>query len=99
MRLRDKRQVEKGLMTRAIIRLAGGELAGARLWEDNPEDAEYNVSWDDPRIAKEQREREKPQQDNTLRRPHAVNRTPPSPRTVPPKRTVPQPTKGPKIRR
>ncbi len=54
MRLRDKRQVEKGLTTRAIIRLGDGELAGARLWKDNPDDAGYNVSWDDPRIAKEQ---------------------------------------------
>jgi hypothetical protein len=128
MRLRDKRQIEKGLTTQAIIRLLGGELAGARLWKENPDDAGYNVLWDNPRVAKEQIEREKQQADNramrseasvtaqaptvggkpveasheegnTLRRPLAVNRTPPPPRTVPPKRTVPQPTKGPKIRR
>jgi hypothetical protein len=100
MRLRDKRQVEKGLATRAVIRLSGGELAEARLWKVNPEDAGYNVSWDDPRVAKEQREQAKQQQDNTLRRLPAVNRTPPAVnRTPPPKRTVPPPTKGPKIRR
>ncbi len=111
MRLRDKRQVEKGLTTRAVIRLAGGELAGARIWKENPEDVGYNVSWDDPRVAKEQeksapspeplkqQELEKQTPDNTLRRPPAVNRTPPPPRTVPPKRTVPSPTKGPKPRR
>lgn len=56
MRLRDKRQVEKGLTTRAVIRLSGSELAGARLWKENPEDAGYNVPWDDSRVAKEQRE-------------------------------------------
>ncbi len=99
MRLRDKRQVEKGLATRAVIRLAGGELAGARLWKENPNDAGYNVSWDDPHIAKEQHEQEKQPQDNNLCRPPAVNRTPPAPKTVPPKRTVPAPTKGPKPRR
>jgi hypothetical protein len=95
MRLRDKRRVEKGLTTRSIIKLADGELAGARIWKENLEDAGYNVSWNDPRVAKEQREQEKQQLDNTLRRPPAVNRTLPSSRTVP-KRTVPSPTKGPK---
>ena len=94
MRLRDKRQVEKGLKTRAVIRLAGGELAGAYLWKENPNDAGYNVSWDDPRVAQEQHKQEQQQQDNTLRHPPAVNRTPPPPRTVPPKRTVSTPTKG-----
>ena len=99
MRLRDKRQMEKGLTTRAIIRLAGGELAGARLWKENPEDAGYNVSWDDPRITKEQYEQGKQQHDSTVSHPPAVNRTPPPPRTVPPKRNVSPPTKGPKPRR
>ncbi len=99
MRRRDRMQVERGFTTRAVIRLSDGELTGARLWKEKPEDTGYNVSWDDPRVAKEQHEQEKQQQDNTLRRPPAVNRTPPPPRTVPPKRTVSTPTKGPKIRR
>jgi hypothetical protein len=64
MRLRDKRQVEAGLTTQAIIRLAGGELTRARIWKEIPEDVGYNVSWDDPHIAKVQREREKQQSDN-----------------------------------
>jgi hypothetical protein len=66
MRLRDKRQVEAGLTTQAIIRLTGGELAGARIWKENSEDEGYNVSWDDPRIAKEQREKEQQSQDNRI---------------------------------
>jgi hypothetical protein len=64
MRLRDKKQVEKGLTTRAIIRLAGGELAVARIWKENPNNAGYNVSWNDPHVANEQREQENQQPDN-----------------------------------
>ncbi len=56
MRLRDKRQVEAGFTTQAVIRLSDGELTGARLWKEKPDDTGYNVSWDDPRVAKEQRE-------------------------------------------
>jgi hypothetical protein len=101
MRQRDKRQVEAGLTTQAIIRLAGGELTGARIWKENPEDAGYNVSWDDSHIAKEQREQTKRQQDNTLRRSPVVNRTPPAVNRTPPavNRTIPTPSKGIKPRR
>ena len=109
MRLRDKRQIEQGLPTRAVIRLPGGELAGARLCKEKPEDAGYNVSWDDSHIAKEQREREKRQSSDDLRRPLALsrippteNRTPPAVNRIPPTvdRTIIQPpSKGPKFRR
>ncbi len=79
MRLRDKRQVEAGLTTRAVIRLSGGELTGARLWKEKPDDTGYNVSWDDPRVAQQQRERERQAADDrTLCRP-APDHTQPAP--------------------
>jgi hypothetical protein len=54
----------------------------------------YKVSWDDPRIAKVQSEREKQHPDNNLRRPPAVNRTPPAVnRTI---LSLKTPSKGPK---
>ncbi len=103
MRLRDKRQVEKGLTTRAVIRLANGELAGARLWKDSPEDAGYSVSWDDPRVAKEQRERASKEREQSVPSPeplkqqeqekqtpdNTLRRPPAVNRTPPPPRTVP----------
>ena len=78
MRRRDRMQVERGFTTRAVIRLSDGELTGARLWKDKPEDAGYNVSWDDPRVAQQQRERERQTANDSTPRPSAPDRTQPA---------------------
>jgi hypothetical protein len=106
MRVRDKMQVEQGFVTKAKVKWYGGAVAHPYIWKDKPEDAEYKDSFYDPRLSKEELEKEKQALENRFRRPPAVNRTPPvvnrtppPPRIVPPKRTVPPPTKCPKIRR
>jgi hypothetical protein len=103
MRVRDKMQVEQGFVTKAKVKWYGGAVAYPYIWKDKPGDTEYKDSFYDPRLSKEELEKEKQALENRFRRPPAVNRTPPvvnrtppSPRTVPPKRTVPSPTKGPK---
>ncbi len=68
MRLRDKKQVEFGLPTRAIIRLPGGELAGARLSKENPTDTDYKVLWDDPRLPEDVREKQHQELENRTQR-------------------------------
>jgi hypothetical protein len=101
MRLRDKIQVEQGLVTKAKVKWWGGSgFARPYLWKDNPTDTEYKESWYHPNTPKEQIEKEKQELENRFRRPPAVKRTPPAVnRTPPPPRTVPPPTKGVKRRR
>ena len=94
MRLRDKMQVEQGLVTKAKVKWWGGSgFARPYLWKDKPEDAEYKESFYDPRLPEEVREKQRQELENRFRRLPAVNRTPPS------KRNVSPPTKGLKHRR
>jgi hypothetical protein len=106
MRLRDKMQVEQGFVTKAKVKWYGGRMARPYLWKGNPDDNDYKESWYDPRIPREQSEKEKQALVDRFRQPAAPNRTPPAinrtippHRTIPPKRSVPPLTKGPKMRR
>ena len=61
MRLRDKMQVEVGHTTRAKVKYWGGGYAQPYLWKTNKTDADYNESWDDPRLPKpEKPEKQQP---------------------------------------
>ncbi len=53
-------------------------MTGVRLWKDKPDDTGYNVSWDDPRVAKEQRERARQAANESSLRPPAPDRTTPA---------------------
>ena len=101
MRLRDKMQVEQGLVTKAKVKWWGGSgFARPYLWKDSPTDAEYKESFYDPRLPEEVREKQRQELENRFRRPPAPKRTPPAVNRIPPpKRTVPAPTKGPKPKR
>jgi hypothetical protein len=68
MRLRDKMLVEKGHITRATVKWWGGGTARPYLWKENPNDAEYKESFYDPRLPKEEIEKEKQERENRFRR-------------------------------
>ncbi len=54
MRLRDKRLIEAGNITRATVKwYGGGNYARPYLWKENPADTGYKESWDDPRKPKQ----------------------------------------------
>ena len=60
MRLRDKILIEAGLITKATVKWYGyGNYANPYLWKTNKSDAEYQESWNDPRIKKNQKEEKK----------------------------------------
>jgi len=62
MRIRDKILIETGFMTKAKIKWWGyGNYAHPYLWKENPSDAEYKLSWGDPRKAKEEKIGQKPE--------------------------------------
>jgi len=55
MRLRDKTLIEDGLITKATVKWwGGGSYAHPYLWKADKSDAEYQESWGDPRILKEE---------------------------------------------
>jgi hypothetical protein len=68
MRLRDKMQVEQGLITRSTVKWWGGGTARPYLWKENPDDADYKESWHHPNTPKEQIEKEKRERENRYRR-------------------------------
>jgi hypothetical protein len=68
MRRRDKILVEKGYTTRATVKWYGGGFARPYLWKDNPADPDYKESWSDPRLTKEQLEKQRQELDNRFRR-------------------------------
>jgi hypothetical protein len=68
MRHRDKILVEKGHVTRATVKWYGGGLARPYLWKESPSDSDYKESWSDPRLSKEQIERQHQELDNRFRR-------------------------------
>lgn len=58
MRLMDKRRLEKGYLTRAVVRWYGGGTARPYLWKAVDDTAEnYKESFADPRIPKEVHEK------------------------------------------
>jgi hypothetical protein len=58
MRIRDKILIENGYVTKAKIKWwGGGSYAYPYLWKVNKSDAEYQESWDDPRIKKEKKQK------------------------------------------
>ena len=55
MRLRDKILIEAGLITKTTVKWHGyGNYANPYLWKANKSDAEYQESWSDPRLPKEE---------------------------------------------
>ena len=55
MRLRDKILIEDGQITKATVKWYGyGNYANPYLWKVNKSDTEYQESWSDPRIKKEE---------------------------------------------
>ncbi|MDR2968179.1 MAG: DUF3945 domain-containing protein [Tannerellaceae bacterium] len=59
MRIRDKKLIEAGYMTKATVKWWGGGYAHPYLWKENKVDAEYRESWSDPRLSKAQKEEQK----------------------------------------
>jgi len=60
MRLRDKVLIEGGQITKATVKWYGyGNYANPYLWKANKSDTEYQESWGDPRIKKDQKEEKK----------------------------------------
>ncbi len=59
MRIRDKKLIEAGYLTKAIVKWWGGGYAHPYLWKNNKSDAEYNESWGDPRLPKTQKKEQK----------------------------------------
>jgi len=57
MRIRDKIIIENGYMTKAKVKWWGGyaNFAHPYLWKENPSDSDYQESWSDPRIKKEEK--------------------------------------------
>jgi len=56
MRLMDKMRIEAGVITHAKVQWYGyGNFAHPYLWKANPSDSEYQESWGDPRIKKEEK--------------------------------------------
>jgi hypothetical protein len=68
MRRRDKILVEKGHITRATVKWYGGGLARPYLWKESPSDTDYKESWSDPRLPKEQIEKQRQELENRFRR-------------------------------
>jgi hypothetical protein len=68
MRRRDKILVEKGHVTRATVKWYGGGFARPYLWKENPADLDYKESWSDPRLPKEQLEKQRQELENRFRR-------------------------------
>ena len=55
MRVRDKILIEKGYVTKATVKWWGyGNYANPYLWKSNKSDTEYQESWNDPRLPKEE---------------------------------------------
>jgi len=55
MRIRDKVLIEGGQITKAIIKWwGGGSYAHPYLWKVNKSDADYQESWSDPRLPKQE---------------------------------------------
>lgn len=55
MRLRDKALIEDGQITKATVKWwADGSYAHPYLWKANKADTEYQESWSDPRLPKEE---------------------------------------------
>lgn len=55
MRLRDKALIEDGQITKATVKWwGGGSYAQPYLWKVSKSDAEYQESWGDPRLPKEE---------------------------------------------
>jgi hypothetical protein len=59
MRVRDKKLIEAGYMTKATVKWWGGGYAHLYLWKENKADAEYKESWSDPRLPKTPKEEQK----------------------------------------
>ena len=60
MRLRDKTLIEAGQITKATVKWYGyGNYANPYLWKTDKSDAEYQESWSDPRIKKEEKQEQK----------------------------------------
>lgn len=55
MRLRDKTLIEDGQITKATVKWwGGGSYTHPYLWKANKSDTEYQESWGDPRLPKEE---------------------------------------------
>lgn len=59
MRIRDKKLIEAGYMTKATVKWWGGGYAHPYLWKENKSDTEYKESWGDPRLPKVPKEEQK----------------------------------------
>lgn len=59
MRIKDKKLIGAGYITKASVKWWGGEYAHPYLWKENKSDAEYKESWGDPRLPKAQKEAQK----------------------------------------
>ncbi len=59
MRIRDKKLIEAGYMTKATVKWWGGGYAHPYLWKENKSDAEYRESWSDPRLPKAPKEEQR----------------------------------------
>jgi hypothetical protein len=68
MHRRDKILVKKGHITRATVKWWGGTTARPYLWKENPADPDYKESWSDPRLPKEQLEKQQQELENRFRR-------------------------------
>ncbi len=56
MRIRDKILIENGSVTKAKVKWYGiGTFAYPYLWKEDKEDTNYKESWDNPKLAKEQK--------------------------------------------
>lgn len=57
MRVQDKIQIERGYVTKAKVKWYGGvNFAYPYLWKENKSDTDYQESFRDPRVKKEQKE-------------------------------------------
>jgi hypothetical protein len=59
MRIRDRKLIEAGFMTKATVKWWGGGYAHPYLWKENKADVEYKESWGDPRLPKAPKEEQK----------------------------------------
>ena len=56
MRLMDEKRIEAGFITHAKVQWYGyGNFTHPYFWKENPSDSEYQESWGDPRIKKEEK--------------------------------------------
>lgn len=63
MRIRDKILIESGYITKTKVKWYGyGNYAHPYLWKENKSNTEYQESWSDPRIPKQD---EKPSKQQT----------------------------------